>query len=61
VFLKQTSSPQGQIKASVTVTPRHAKRILNALEQNIKLYERKFGEKKLPEEKEEKPAIVYRT
>lgn len=60
MFLKQTKVPQGQITASVTVTPNHAKRILKALQENLQEYVDKFGEIKLPEEKEEKPHIFYR-
>ncbi len=35
--------PQGKLVSSVIVTPAHAKRILRALEENIKRYEAQFG------------------
>lgn len=60
LFLRQTEeAAQGEIKAVVTTTPKHAKRILHTLQANIKLYESKSGEIKLPEEKEE-PQLSYR-
>jgi len=59
MFLQHTPVPQGQVTANVTVTPKHAKRILNALQDNIRKYEQKHGKIKLPEEKEEKE-IYYR-
>ncbi len=38
-----------KVKAIVTLTPIHAKRFLLALQENIKKYETKYGEIKLPE------------
>jgi hypothetical protein len=35
--------PQGKLVSSVIVTPAHAKRIMRALEENIKRYEAQFG------------------
>lgn len=37
-------------KAIVSISPKHAKRLKKALEENIKKYEEKFGEINLPEE-----------
>jgi len=42
---------QGSAKAIVTMTPLHAKRLLNALSENIRKYEQQFGEIKLVEQK----------
>jgi len=42
---------KGTAKAVVTMTPQHAKRLLNALSDNIRKYEQRFGEIKLAEEK----------
>lgn len=39
-------------KSIVSISPKHAKRLVNALEENIKKYENKFGEIDLPEEEE---------
>lgn len=50
---------KGTVKAVVTLTPQHAKRFLNALKDNLRKYEEKFGEIKLLEEKKE-PGITYR-
>ncbi len=35
--------PQGQIVARVITSPGHAKRVLAALQENLKQYEAKFG------------------
>lgn len=51
--------PRGVVKAVVSLTPQHAKRFLNALKDNIRKYEQKFGEIKLIEEKE-KAKMTYR-
>ncbi|MDY6965592.1 MAG: DUF3467 domain-containing protein [Halobacteriota archaeon] len=42
---------KGHMKAVVAITPKHAKRLLRALQDNIKKYEGRFGEIELPEEK----------
>ncbi|KXA96865.1 hypothetical protein AKJ37_04220 [candidate division MSBL1 archaeon SCGC-AAA259I09] len=39
-----------KMKSIVSISPKHAKRLRNALEENIKKYENKFGEIELPEE-----------
>lgn len=41
----------------IIMSPAHAKIMLGALEENIKTFERKFGEIKLPELKEGKPVV----
>ncbi len=35
--------PQGKLVASVILNPRHAKRLLRALQENISRYEAQFG------------------
>jgi hypothetical protein len=42
---------KGHMKAIVAITPQHAKRLLKALQDNIRKYEDRFGEIELPEEK----------
>ncbi|KXB07735.1 hypothetical protein AKJ51_00030 [candidate division MSBL1 archaeon SCGC-AAA382A20] len=37
-------------KSIVSISPKHAKRLRNALDKNIKKHENKFGEIELPEE-----------
>jgi len=54
--------PQANVakaKAIIAVTPQHAKRLLNALQANIKKYEDKFGEIKLPEVPKEGAPTTY--
>lgn len=50
---------EGILKAAISVTPKHAKRILNALRKNIEMYEEKFEEIELPEEEGEKEEKHY--
>ena len=47
-FLMVTQ-PEGALTARVIVSPGHMKRIVNALEENIKNYEEQFGTIKLAE------------
>ncbi len=42
--------PKAKVKSRVVVTPEHAKRLLNALQDNIQKYEATFGEVKQTEE-----------
>lgn len=39
--------PKAKVHARIVMTPQHTKMLLNALEDNIKKYEQKFGEIKL--------------
>jgi hypothetical protein len=39
--------PKTRIYSRIVMTPQHVKRLLGTLEQNIKVYEEKFGEIKL--------------
>ncbi len=42
--------PKAKVKSRVVITPEHAKRLLHALEENIKKYESTFGPIKQVEE-----------
>lgn len=42
--------PKAKVKSRIVVTPEHAKRLLNALQDNIQKYEATFGEVKQTEE-----------
>ncbi len=42
-------APQGKLVARIILSPPHAKRFLMALEENIKKYEKEFGNIPLPE------------
>ncbi|WP_462252136.1 DUF3467 domain-containing protein [Ekhidna sp.] len=42
--------PKAKVKSRIVVTPEHAKRLLHALEDNIKKYEASFGEVKQADE-----------
>lgn len=42
--------PKAKVKARIIVTPEHAKRLLNALQDNIHKYEKSFGGIKQSEE-----------
>ncbi|MFA6432004.1 MAG: DUF3467 domain-containing protein [Candidatus Margulisiibacteriota bacterium] len=45
--------PQGKVVSRVIFSPSHAKRLLNALTDNVKQYEKMFG--KIPEPKQPPP------
>lgn len=42
--------PKAKVKSRIVVTPEHAKRLLHALQDNIKKYEASFGEVKQADE-----------
>ena len=42
--------PKAKVKSRVVITPEHAKRLINALQDNIKKYENTFGPIKQSEE-----------
>jgi len=42
VFI-QPQSPQGKVRARIITSPRHAKRLLLAMEENVRRYEANFG------------------
>jgi hypothetical protein len=39
----QPQSPQGKVRARIITSPRHATRLLIALEENVRRYEANFG------------------
>jgi hypothetical protein len=39
----QPQSPRAKVRSRVITSPRHARRLLLALEENIRKYEQKFG------------------
>ncbi|MDD5223013.1 MAG: DUF3467 domain-containing protein [bacterium] len=47
IFL-QPQAPRGRVQARIISSPIHTKRLLQALEENIRKYEDRFGEIKLP-------------
>ncbi len=56
------SPPQGVLCSRVIMSPGHVKRMIKALEENIKKYEDKFGklkEAKAPQTTEEKPKLGF--
>lgn len=42
--------PKAKVKSRIVVTPEHAKRLLNALKENVQKYEDTFGEIKKTDE-----------
>ncbi len=46
VFI-QPQVPKAKVRARIITSPQHAKRLLLALQENIKKYEEKFGEIKV--------------
>ncbi len=40
--------PKSSVRSRVILAPEHAKRLLNALQENIMRYEREFGTIKIP-------------
>ncbi len=55
----QPQAPKARVRARVITTPSHAKRILNALSDNISRYESRFGEIKAATVPEEKKVGYY--
>lgn len=43
---------KGHVKSRIIMTPEHAKRLLYALQDNIRRYEAQFGEIRLPEQRQ---------
>ncbi len=46
----QPQAPQGKVRSRVLTSPVHMKRLMNALAENLKKYEDRFGEIKLAQE-----------
>lgn len=42
---------KAQVKSRVVMTPEHAKRLMFALQDNVKKYEAQFGEIRMPEQR----------
>jgi len=45
----QPGAPRARVRSRIIVSPRHAKRLLHALEGNIRRYEERFGKIQEPE------------
>src|SRR6185312_10555814 len=45
----QPSAPRARVRARVISSPRHTKRLLRALEHNVRRYEERFGKIEEPE------------
>lgn len=43
------NAPKAKVKSRVIMSPEHAKRLLNALQDNISKYEQQYGTIKFPE------------
>ena len=50
----QPQAPKARVRARVITSPSHAKRLLKALEENLKNYESRFGEIKMPQQDKNK-------
>ncbi|MDI6756883.1 MAG: DUF3467 domain-containing protein [Endomicrobiia bacterium] len=50
----QPQAPKARVRARVITSPSHAKRLLKALEENIKNYESRFGEIQMPQQDKNK-------
>ena len=51
---------KAQVKTRVIMTPEHAKRLAMALHDNIRKYERMFGEIRLPERQDYVPSSPFK-
>ncbi|HLW07821.1 MAG TPA: DUF3467 domain-containing protein [Marinilabiliaceae bacterium] len=51
--------PKAQVKSRVVLTPEHAKRLLNALKDNVSRYENQFGSIKNIEEGQGGTPMVF--
>ncbi len=54
----QPQTPQGKVRSRVITSPVHMKRLLNALADNVKKYEERFGEIRLPQEQPQKVGFL---
>jgi hypothetical protein len=48
----QPGNPRAKVRSRVISSPKHTKRLLAALQKNLELYEKRFGEIELGEEPE---------
>ena len=53
----QPQQPKGKVQARIITSPVHAKRLLLALTENIKRYEQRFGEVKIPSVQPSDPIV----
>jgi hypothetical protein len=44
----QPQQPRAKVRSRILLAPRHAKRLLMALNENLRVFEKKFGEISLP-------------
>jgi len=45
----QPQEPKGKVRARIITSPLHMKRFLLAIQENVRKYEEKFGEIKIPQ------------
>lgn len=55
----QPQAPKAKVRARVVTSPQHIKRLLAALDENIKKYEQKFGEIKSPQQETNRQIGFY--
>lgn len=53
-------TPKAQVKSRVIMTPEHTKRLLLALQDNMRKYEAQFGEVRLPERQGYAPIAPFK-
>jgi len=56
VFM-QPQQPRGKVLSRIVTSPVHAKRFMLALTENMKKFEKRFGEVKLPKAKPSEPVL----
>ncbi len=54
----QPQQPRAKVRARILSSPRHTKRLLAALQDNVQKYEQKFGEIALPQGGPEPPTTL---
>ncbi|HDD26433.1 MAG TPA: DUF3467 domain-containing protein [Acidilobales archaeon] len=55
---REGEEPKIYIHTRIYMSPQHAKLLLKALQDNIRKYEQKVGEIRLPEKREERPSTI---
>jgi hypothetical protein len=53
----QPTTPRARVRSRIIASPRHIKRLLRALEHNIRRYEERFGRIEEPEPPQEPPGM----
>ena len=51
---------KAQVKSRIVMTPEHTKRLVLALQDNLRKYESQFGEIRLPERQGYMPAVPFK-